>query len=83
MSASFPGENLSLARSDSQGPPLSQHVTGLLQGICQLTNCGRCRSNLLYINDLLVSSSDDPAIIFDKSQKLLESAAAICDGRWD
>ncbi len=35
MSASFPGENLSLARSDSQGPPLSQHVTGIMHVSCQ------------------------------------------------
>jgi len=54
MSASFPGENLSLARSDSQGPPLSQHVTELVQTTCQPTDCQDFSSNLMYINDLLI-----------------------------
>jgi hypothetical protein len=55
MSASFPGENLSLARSDSQGPPLSQHVTDLVQTACQPTDYQDFSSNLVYVNDLLIS----------------------------
>jgi len=53
MSASFPGENLSLARSDSQGPPLSQHVTDFVQTTCQLMDRRSVSPNLLCVNDLL------------------------------
>ena len=54
MSASFPGENLSLARSDSQGPPLSQHVIEVVQTACQPIGCRCFSSNLAHVNDLLI-----------------------------
>ena len=55
MSASFPGENLSLARSDSSGPPLSQHVNLMVQVSCQHSCYPSSSIKALFFNVLAKS----------------------------
>jgi len=79
MSASFPGENLSLARSDSQGPPLSQHVLGIVQALCQAVYHLQFCRNTISLRDLLVSARDcQVGESWRKTNRLRVFAAATC-----